>query len=169
MKKNKRWRLVWCVNVVVLFLYRSLWGWPCWAHSGYLCNNFRVECNWDLDLTCIYIGNEYENISSSLLKCHFDVNVITVVQFYMFMVHTVMLTYLAQMCTRDRKKRGLIFFLCKCSLWVLRQSSAYFQNAQKHKSIFCAFASSFCHSCVHICIYFSNIYYQRAIRASFFF
>lgn len=104
-----------------------------------------------------------------MLKCHFDVNVITVVQFYMFMVHTVMLTYLAQMCTRDRKKRGLIFFLCKCSLWVLRQSSAYFQNAQKHKSIFCAFASSFCHSCVHICIYFSNIYYQRAIRASFFF
>lgn len=40
-------------------------------------------------ILCVYIGNDY--ISSSLLKYHFDVYVITVVQFFMFMVRTVML------------------------------------------------------------------------------
>lgn len=51
---QKRWRLVWCVNVLVLFLYRGLWGWPWQAQSGLLCNNFWVDCAWELDIMCIY-------------------------------------------------------------------------------------------------------------------
>lgn len=44
-------------------------------------------------ILCVYMGNDYKNISSSLLKYHFGVIVITVVQFCTFMstVQTVML------------------------------------------------------------------------------
>lgn len=80
--------------------------------AGSLCNNFGVECNCDLDLICVYIGDDDENISGSLLKCHFDVDVIKlVVRFRTFSWCTQLCCNIWRGCVREagfkrRKKNG---------------------------------------------------------------
>jgi hypothetical protein len=95
---QKRWRLVWCVDVLVLFLYRSLWEWPWQAQRGLLCNNFWVVCAWELDIMCIY--------GYSMTIKHFqpaaDLTLSTILNFLLlfsipyFLAHTIELLCLTQ-------------------------------------------------------------------------
>ena len=154
-RKKNRWRHVWCVNVVVLFLYRGLWG----DHDEPTVAHCAIISEWNATETlilCVYMGYDYETFPALCWK-----NILMLLWILSFGS--------VRSCWWCRRLRCNIWRRCVsvhetekkrvlfCFQW------AYVCVGQTHKFIFHVFASvfSFCHSCIYRSIYFSNIYYIR--------